>query len=201
MRHVKRAVRADLARFKAFIEMQELETGAWRGVIEDGELVEPHDDELRRGARLLRGRGPLRRGADGRRRGRRRGRGRGRRATSSRRATLPRDRPAASEGAGAKPQQAAASSSSSSRQRSSRLGTVERIEVRLVAAATASDREVERLEVVVGSARSPSGPAVEARARAPRALEQVEHVELGAGRRAQKRLVVAAPQAAASSRS
>jgi uncharacterized membrane protein len=45
MRHVKRAVRADLARFKAFIEMQELETGAWRGVIEDGELVEPHDDE------------------------------------------------------------------------------------------------------------------------------------------------------------
>ncbi|MEA2310479.1 MAG: hypothetical protein QOE28_447 [Solirubrobacteraceae bacterium] len=44
MRHIKRAVRADLARYKAFIEMQELETGAWRGVIEDGELVEPHDD-------------------------------------------------------------------------------------------------------------------------------------------------------------
>jgi uncharacterized membrane protein len=45
MRHVKRAVRADLHRFKAFIEMQELETGAWRGVIEDGELVEPHDED------------------------------------------------------------------------------------------------------------------------------------------------------------
>src|SRR3954447_25364359 len=44
MRHIKRAVRADLHRYKAFIEMQELETGAWRGVIEDGELVEPHDD-------------------------------------------------------------------------------------------------------------------------------------------------------------
>jgi uncharacterized membrane protein len=44
MRHVKRAVRADLARFKAFIEMQELETGAWRGVIEDGEVVEEHDE-------------------------------------------------------------------------------------------------------------------------------------------------------------
>jgi uncharacterized membrane protein/ribosomal protein L12E/L44/L45/RPP1/RPP2 len=44
MRHVKRAVRADLHRFKAFIEMQELETGAWRGVIVGGELVEPHDD-------------------------------------------------------------------------------------------------------------------------------------------------------------
>ena len=44
MRHIKRAVRADLHRFKAFIEVQELETGAWRGVIEDGELVDEHDD-------------------------------------------------------------------------------------------------------------------------------------------------------------
>jgi hypothetical protein len=49
MRHVKRAVRADLARFKAFVEMQEVETGAWRGVIHDGELVEPHDDSYDRG--------------------------------------------------------------------------------------------------------------------------------------------------------
>jgi uncharacterized membrane protein len=45
MRHVKRAVRSDLHRFKAFIEMQELESGAWRGVIEEGELVEPHPEE------------------------------------------------------------------------------------------------------------------------------------------------------------
>jgi uncharacterized membrane protein len=45
MRHVKRAARADLHRFKAFIEMQELETGAWRGVIEEGELVEEHPDD------------------------------------------------------------------------------------------------------------------------------------------------------------
>jgi uncharacterized membrane protein len=44
MRHIKRAARADLHRFKAYIEMQEMETGAWRGVIEDGELVEDHDD-------------------------------------------------------------------------------------------------------------------------------------------------------------
>ncbi len=44
MRHIKRAMRADLHRFKAFIEMQEIETGAWRGVIEDGELVDEHDD-------------------------------------------------------------------------------------------------------------------------------------------------------------
>jgi uncharacterized membrane protein len=42
-RHVKRAARADLHRFKAFIEMQERESGAWRGVIEDGELVKEHD--------------------------------------------------------------------------------------------------------------------------------------------------------------
>jgi hypothetical protein len=44
MRHIKRAVRADLHRFKAFIEMQEMETGAWRGTIEDGEVVEDHDE-------------------------------------------------------------------------------------------------------------------------------------------------------------
>jgi len=45
MRHIKRAIRADLHRYKAFIEMQEHETGAWRGVIEDGEIVEQHDPE------------------------------------------------------------------------------------------------------------------------------------------------------------
>ena len=44
MRHIKRAVRADLHRFKAYIEMQEMESGAWRGTIEDGEVVEEHDD-------------------------------------------------------------------------------------------------------------------------------------------------------------
>jgi uncharacterized membrane protein len=44
MRHIKRAMRADLHRFKAFVEMQELETGAWRGVIEDGEVVDDHDE-------------------------------------------------------------------------------------------------------------------------------------------------------------
>lgn len=43
MRHVKRAARGDLHRFKAFLEMAENETGAWRGVIEDGEVVEEHD--------------------------------------------------------------------------------------------------------------------------------------------------------------
>ena len=43
MRHVKRAARADLHRFKALVEMTGQETGAWRGVIEDGELIAQHD--------------------------------------------------------------------------------------------------------------------------------------------------------------
>jgi uncharacterized membrane protein len=38
MRHVKRAVRADLARFKAYVMMEEEETGSWRGRIEDGDV-------------------------------------------------------------------------------------------------------------------------------------------------------------------
>jgi uncharacterized membrane protein len=38
MRHVKRAVRADLARFKAYVTMEEEETGSWRGQIEDGDV-------------------------------------------------------------------------------------------------------------------------------------------------------------------
>jgi uncharacterized membrane protein len=38
MRHVKRAVRADLARFKAYVLMEEEETGAWRGTVEDGDV-------------------------------------------------------------------------------------------------------------------------------------------------------------------
>jgi uncharacterized membrane protein len=49
MRHVKRAARGDLHRFKAFIELAEEETGAWRGVIEDGEVVEDHDPEYDKG--------------------------------------------------------------------------------------------------------------------------------------------------------
>jgi uncharacterized membrane protein len=45
IRAIKRAVRADLHRYKAFIEMQEHETGAWRGVIIEGELVEAHEPD------------------------------------------------------------------------------------------------------------------------------------------------------------
>ncbi len=38
MRHIKRAVRADVARFKAYVLMEEEETGAWRGEVEDAEV-------------------------------------------------------------------------------------------------------------------------------------------------------------------
>jgi uncharacterized membrane protein len=38
-RFAKRAARADLKRFKAYVEMHEDETGAWRGEIQDGEVV------------------------------------------------------------------------------------------------------------------------------------------------------------------
>jgi uncharacterized membrane protein len=48
-RHVKRAARADLHRFKAFVEMLESETGAWRGRIEEGELVEDHPEDYDQG--------------------------------------------------------------------------------------------------------------------------------------------------------
>ncbi len=48
-RHVKRAARGDLHRFKAYIEMAEHETGAWRGRIEDGEVVEKHKASYDRG--------------------------------------------------------------------------------------------------------------------------------------------------------
>lgn len=48
-RYIKRAARADLHRFKAFIETQESETGAWRGRIENGELVEEHDPSYDQG--------------------------------------------------------------------------------------------------------------------------------------------------------
>jgi uncharacterized membrane protein len=49
MRHVKRTVRSELHRFKAFIEMNEVETGAWRGVIEEGEVVEEHPEDYDEG--------------------------------------------------------------------------------------------------------------------------------------------------------
>jgi uncharacterized membrane protein len=38
MRFTKRAVRADLHRFKAFVEMNDEAEGAWRGTIEDGDV-------------------------------------------------------------------------------------------------------------------------------------------------------------------
>jgi uncharacterized membrane protein len=83
-RHVKRAARADLHRFKAFIEMQERESGAWRGVIEDGELVKEHDpsyDEEREYFESDSKRGEKRRAGGSRQRGS--GQGRSQRSRSS----------------------------------------------------------------------------------------------------------------------
>jgi uncharacterized membrane protein len=71
MRHVKRAARGDLHRYKAFIEMAERETGAWRGVIENGEVVQEHDpsyDKQREYADI--GELTAEKGSDGERRGR-----------------------------------------------------------------------------------------------------------------------------------
>jgi uncharacterized membrane protein len=48
MRHVKRAVRADMARFKAYVLMQQEETGAWRGAIEDGDVEKTSSRRSRR---------------------------------------------------------------------------------------------------------------------------------------------------------
>jgi uncharacterized membrane protein len=40
----RRALRSDLMRFKAHIEMQDEEEGAWRGTVEDGEVVDYDED-------------------------------------------------------------------------------------------------------------------------------------------------------------
>ena len=45
MRFVKRAVRADMARFKAYVLMKDDETGEWRGTIEDGEVKSEGESE------------------------------------------------------------------------------------------------------------------------------------------------------------
>jgi uncharacterized membrane protein len=50
MRHVKRAVRADMARFKAYVLMEQEETGAWRGAIEDGDVKKTSSSSRNRSA-------------------------------------------------------------------------------------------------------------------------------------------------------
>jgi uncharacterized membrane protein len=68
LRHVKRAARGDLHRFKAYIEALEEETGAWRGTIEDGKVK-----------RARQSRGQSQNGSSGRSRSSRSSSGRGRR--------------------------------------------------------------------------------------------------------------------------
>jgi uncharacterized membrane protein len=50
MRFVKRAVRADLARFKAHVLMEEEESGEWRGEIEDGDVKSQESGSSQAGA-------------------------------------------------------------------------------------------------------------------------------------------------------
>jgi hypothetical protein len=45
MRMSRRALRSDLMRFKAFVEMRDEATGEWRGQIEDGEVVDSTAEE------------------------------------------------------------------------------------------------------------------------------------------------------------
>jgi hypothetical protein len=53
LRFVKRAAKSDVYRYKAFIETHEQATGAWRGRIENGEMVE--DAEVEEGKRFEEG--------------------------------------------------------------------------------------------------------------------------------------------------
>jgi uncharacterized membrane protein len=78
MRHVKRAVRADLARFKAYVMMEDEESGAWRGRIEDGDVK-----KQRRSSSSSRSRSSARRGSSSNGRSRSGG-GSSRRSGSSR---------------------------------------------------------------------------------------------------------------------
>jgi uncharacterized membrane protein len=48
MRHVKRAIRADLHRFKAYVVMNEEPEGEWRGTIEDGEVKQQRESQSSR---------------------------------------------------------------------------------------------------------------------------------------------------------
>jgi uncharacterized membrane protein len=48
MRHVKRAIRADLHRFKAYVMMNEEPEGEWRGTIEDGEVKQQRQSQSSR---------------------------------------------------------------------------------------------------------------------------------------------------------
>jgi len=68
-RIARRALRSDLMRFRAFVEMRDDVTGVWRGVIEENEVSESpteHDERRRPGASERRS--MHERGAPGRRR-------------------------------------------------------------------------------------------------------------------------------------
>jgi uncharacterized membrane protein len=54
LRMTRRALKSDLMRFKAFIETREEETGAWRGEVEEGEVVEGDERPEREGGETRR---------------------------------------------------------------------------------------------------------------------------------------------------
>jgi uncharacterized membrane protein len=105
MRHVKRAIRADLARFKAYVMMEEDESGSWRGEIDDGEVKKRRSGGSRRSS------------------GGRSGSSGGRSGSSSGRSSGASRSRASSSGAGARSASASGGSSSRSRTRSSAKGS------------------------------------------------------------------------------
>jgi uncharacterized membrane protein len=108
MRHVKRAVRADLSRFKAFIEMRGEETGAWRGTIKDGDVVKRSSGSRSSGSSK-----PRKRGSAGTRK-------RGAAKTRKRGSAKTRKRGSAKRSTGPSARKRTSPSSSSSRRGSSR---------------------------------------------------------------------------------
>jgi uncharacterized membrane protein len=60
MRHIKRAVRADLHRFKAHVMMNQEEQGAWRGTIEEGDVKRTRSASSRSSSRSRSGSGSSR---------------------------------------------------------------------------------------------------------------------------------------------
>jgi uncharacterized membrane protein len=81
MRFTKRAVRADLHRFKAIVELDEEAEGGWRGTIEGGEVK--RRTERKSGGSRSRGRSQSRNGSSGRSRSQSRSSSRGRSRSQS----------------------------------------------------------------------------------------------------------------------
>jgi uncharacterized membrane protein len=120
MRHVKRAVRADLARFKAHVMMEEDESGSWRGEIDDGEVKKRRSGGSRRSSGGQSGGSSSSRRSGSKTRS---GSSGGRSGSSSGRSSGASRSRASSSGAGARSASARGGSSPRSRSRSSAKGS------------------------------------------------------------------------------